>query len=76
MDQTALVGPDISGGEQLLRVLDQAHFPVASALWLLRAETQDWRLLLATPLVDNPGPRKAYDRLFRVIDERPTAVPV
>lgn len=60
MDQASLVETDISLGEALLKRLDKRGFSVASALWFFIPESNEWRLILATPLVDEVGPRATY----------------
>lgn len=62
MVKKQLVNTKISEGERLIRALDSSSFPVNSALWFL-LEEEEWRLLLATPLVDLEGPRAAYESL-------------
>jgi len=44
MVKTTLVGPDLVLGQEILRVLDNAEFPIAAAFWLLQQERGDWNL--------------------------------
>ena len=62
MVKASLVESDIEAGRRLLNELKKidSHFLVRSAFWLRRAETFDWRLFIATPLVDERGPASAY----------------
>jgi hypothetical protein len=62
MVKASLVESDIEDGRKLLDELKKIdpHFLVRSAFWLYRAETFDWRLFIATPLVDQRGPVSAY----------------
>jgi len=63
MDNTALVGLlgiDIEGGERLLKALDEADLDVRAALWSYSSDSDRWRLMVAFPLVDEEGPKKAY----------------
>ena len=67
MVKTSLVESDIEDGRKLLNELRKTdsqfsvpHFLVRSAFWLYRAEAFDWRLFIATPLVDQRGPASAY----------------
>ena len=62
MVKRQLVSLKEAEGERLLRLLDQSDFPVNSALWFF-FEDEEWRLVLATSLVDSEGPRGAYERL-------------
>lgn len=54
---------DIDFGKKLWEVL-RSHkaFPADGAFWLLESEN-GWRLLIATPRVDDVGRRKAYEEL-------------
>jgi hypothetical protein len=66
--KTILVGPDLPWGEKILRELDDAKFPSTAALWLLRKErSDDWELVIATPLYDKLGAQKAYLRLIEIL---------
>lgn len=67
MDQATLVGLDIETGRRILRHLDEASFKVSAAFWLLSPERQDWRLWVATPVVDKVGKRDAYLRLGDIL---------
>jgi hypothetical protein len=58
-----LVDKDLDAGRELLRLLAEARIPVSVAFWMYQEESQAWRLAIATPLVDNPGPRQAYERI-------------
>ena len=59
----ALTTWDIDFGRQLWQGLrNNKIFPVQGALWLLESEN-GWRLLVATPRVDEVGPKKAYEEL-------------
>jgi hypothetical protein len=66
MDKTVLVDHDIKEGERLLRALDEAGVPVVAALWYYLPEPGVWRYTIATPLVQDPGPRKTYARIESV----------
>ena len=68
MDETALVESDIIRGEELIGVLDKAEFPVSTALWLYASDRYaQWRLVIATPLVDDQGPLGAYKKLDKIV---------
>jgi hypothetical protein len=69
----ALSGIDIEFGKTLWRTLrGNPTFPVEGALWLSRSESDIWHLLIATPRVDEVGPRKAYEELSRITRGIPT----
>ena len=59
----ALTTWDIDFGRQLWQALRQDRiFPARGVFWLLDSEN-GWRLLVATPRVDEVGRRKAYEEL-------------
>jgi hypothetical protein len=61
MGKTTLVDTDIEDGEALLNKLDESKFNVKAALWLYMPDPEEWRLILASPIVDMKGPKKAYE---------------
>ena len=67
MVKTTLVGPDVALGQEALRVLDAAKFPVTAAMWLLQRERSDWKFVIATPLYDRLGAQEAYFRLYKIL---------
>lgn len=77
MDKATLVvtlGPrahlgqsEIDAGARLLELLRDAGFPITAALWRYRPEPGEWRLLIASPVVDEEGPRRAYERIQDVL---------
>jgi hypothetical protein len=61
-----LTGWDLDYGKQLWNALrNNKAFPAQGVLWLLESES-GWRLLIATPRVDEVGPRKAYEELAQI----------
>jgi len=59
-----LTGTDIDFGKALWHTLrGNKKFPANGALWLFQPESGEWHLLIATPRVDEVGPRKAYEEL-------------
>jgi hypothetical protein len=68
MVKTILVGPDLAVGEAILRALDAEKFPVTVAVWLLQKErSDDWVLVISSPLYDQLGARETYLRLMKSI---------
>lgn len=65
MAQEVLVERDVEGGRQLIQALDRAGFPVVAALWKFLPDEGEWRLLIASPRVQQLGPLEVY----RVIQE-------
>jgi len=60
MDKTALVEKDIEEGKRLIEALDNAGFQVRAVLWFYLAESDEWRFVVASPLVERKGPKEAY----------------
>ncbi|MFZ3342753.1 MAG: hypothetical protein WA609_02965 [Terriglobales bacterium] len=62
-----LTETDLDFGKSLWHALrGNKIFPDDGALWLSRSESDVWHLLLASPRVDEIGPRKAYEELAKV----------
>lgn len=62
----ALTTWDVDFGRQLWQALRQNRtFPTDGVFWLLDSEN-GWRLLVATPRIDEVGRRKAYEELGRL----------
>jgi hypothetical protein len=67
MDKKTLVEKDIVVGRQLVRDLEEAGLPIASAMWLRRPEDESWHLYLSTPDVEVHGPLAVYAFIDSVI---------
>lgn len=50
----------ISDGARLIESLDKSGFQVVAALWLYLSESDEWRLIIASPAEIVKGPRQAY----------------
>ncbi len=62
-----LTGTDIDFGKELWHTLRQSKkFPAHGVLWLFQSESGEWHLLIATPKVNEVGPRKAYAELSNI----------
>jgi hypothetical protein len=64
---TVLVDRDIQVGEQIVRALDKAGIAVVAAYWYFIPEFQDWRLMIASPEVDEKGPFDLYLRVNELL---------
>jgi hypothetical protein len=63
----ALAATDMDFGKTLWHALRRSKkFPANGALWLFQPESGEWHFLIATPRVDEVGPRKAYEELFDI----------
>ncbi|WP_089686835.1 hypothetical protein [Catalinimonas alkaloidigena] len=58
---------NIEGGKILIRKLDDSDLLIKSAFWFLFPETQEWRLVIVTPQVDQRGPRKVYEKIQKIL---------
>lgn len=68
----ALTGTDIEFGKGLWHALrGNRKFPADGALWLFQSASGEWHLLIATPRVDEVGPRKAYQELSDITRQIP-----
>lgn len=70
MDQTAMVAEDIEVGRQALEAFDELGPTTRCAFWIYRPDTGDWRLMVATPLVDSDGPLAAYDQIATTLQKK------
>jgi hypothetical protein len=67
-----LNGIDIDFGKAVWNALrGNKQFPVDGAFWLSRSESDSWHLLIATPRVDEIGPRDAYLELSKLTQRLP-----
>jgi hypothetical protein len=69
MDKTTLVEKDIGDGKILIENLDRSKFKLVGALWFYYPASDEWRLLLVSPLVDTIGPRQCYTIIQSVIED-------
>jgi len=53
-------------GWDLLVALEAEGFPVKAAFWSRVGEGEEWRLFIASPIVDEQGPLKAYQMIQSV----------
>lgn len=74
MVKTTLVEADLIAGWRLLVALHLPKdrikiFRIKAAFWLYYGESEEWRLVIATPLVDEEGPLDTYTRLQPILFE-------
>lgn len=65
MDSAILVGNDIDLGRRALEALDEDHVPVSAFFWFRDPERAGWRLVVASKIVSDSGPRKLYESIQR-----------
>jgi hypothetical protein len=75
MVENLLVGNWIDLGNVLIECLKEANFPLVAAFWIYTEESGDWRLILASPLVDEKGPMNAARKVDKVIRSKPQLRP-
>ncbi len=71
MVEDTLVDRKIAKGERFLKALDAAGLPVDAALWFYFEEAEEWRLIVATPIVDEKGmfaDYRAFDEATGALD--------
>ena len=67
MDSTTLVTPDIPVGRRITEALDSAAIPLTASLWFFDPDASEWRLIVASPQVDEIGPLKMYGLIQKVL---------
>ena len=68
MGQKILVGPDIEGGREFLQLLKEHDIDVTAALWQYDRRSDDWDLVIASPLSDKIGLRGTYKKIRSILD--------
>jgi hypothetical protein len=71
MVTAALADVPIEDGRRLISELDRAQVPIPAAFWLYSSEWDEWRLALASPVVDRYGAREMYRRVQRIMQALP-----
>ncbi len=66
-----LVDRDIERGRRLLEELDREQFPIVAAFWLYNAQSDYWRLFLASPISDQQGPLVTYRIIREALQKLP-----
>ena len=61
-----LTAEDIEFGERFTNELKRVRFLYRGVLWLFDEDSDDWKLIVATEVVDRAGPRDTYVRLTSV----------
>jgi hypothetical protein len=53
----------VKAGANIIQQLDRAKFTIDAAFWLHLPDSNQWRLVLASPEVGVHGPKKGYKRV-------------
>jgi hypothetical protein len=64
-----LVSEDIRSGASLVTALLASNFRVSAALWIHDPNTDDWRLVIASPEVQELGKERSYRRVQEVLQK-------
>jgi len=76
MAEATLVEQRIEAGGGLLKELDEAGFKVNSALWFYAPDSDTWLLILASPVIDEKGPKEAYSSVQKVLANVSPTLPI
>jgi hypothetical protein len=71
MDQATLVNEKIDDGKQLYDALASDGFDIRLAFWGRSIEDEKWYLHLASPVVDENGPRDVFRRVNDTLRKMP-----
>ena len=63
MDKPTLVDGDMKAGEALLKKLDKSGFDVKAAFWFYMQDSEEWRLIIASTIVEKVGSKKASEKI-------------
>jgi hypothetical protein len=69
MAATPLVDADIEMGRELVRILDEAKFPVTAAAWIFFPDVDEWRLVIRTPRAEK-NLLEAFGDVARALDAK------
>lgn len=67
MDKTTLVEKDINEGKELIEAIDEASITLQAALWIYLSESDEWRFMIALPMIDQIGPKKTYTNIQSIL---------
>ena len=74
MANSILVTPEIDAGAEMLKAFDAAGLKVKVAMWAVLSEYEDWRIVLASPQLDQAGQRGPYGLIRDVLEKARFAV--
>ena len=69
MDTATLVNFDIQNGEEVIKALDQADKSPDVALWAKLPDYENWRLVLASHLLDQKSEFSGYTEIIEAMDK-------
>lgn len=68
MVNALLVREQVEAGRELLRKIEQAGIAVTAAMWRFLPESDEWRLFIYSPLVDQLSSRPVYQRIQPLLE--------
>lgn len=69
MAKETLVDEYVDEAINLISTLDNSSFTIDSALWFYFIDADEWRLLIATPIVDKIGTLETYKKFIEFIKD-------
>ena len=69
MDKTTLVRNDLDTQGRVLNALSLAKIPATLVDLDYIPQLEEWQLIIATPLYDSKGPREAYSRVIKALQD-------
>lgn len=72
MDKTTLVDKYIEDGRILICALEKEKLIVDAAMWFYSEESDEWQLLIATPMVEEIGPKATYRKIQSILAGMPS----
>jgi len=69
MDKTTLVNEYIEEGIRIIESVDQKSLDINAAMWFYLEDLDEWRLFIASPAVDDEGPKVVYSIVQSVLGE-------
>ena len=70
-----LVEQDVQNGRKLVEAL-QRRLPMLATFWSYTEETNEWRLVIVSPLVGEGGARLAYHTVEQALAETEVPIPL
>jgi hypothetical protein len=67
MDKTTLVKEYIEEGKRIIESLDKKSLDINAAMWFYLEDLDEWRLFIASPAVDDKGPKGVYSIVQYVV---------
>jgi len=65
--KTALVENEIEAGRRVLEAIDASRIAAPASLWFYYPRAEEWRLVIATPLVRQKGLKAAYLQILKAL---------